>query len=120
MPDPKKRFQTPELSPDGKRFVGATGQPLGGPPGLWIYSLDSKRYEPLLPDRGLYPQWMPDGKRVLFLDGDKAAVIEVATKQIRSIPVGRPLRGVEITPDGRALILYEQTSEADIWLMSLK
>ena len=121
MPDPKKRFQTPALSPDGKRFAGATGQPVGGGvPGMWLYELETKRYEQLSADRGFYPQWLPDGKRLLFLDGDKAAVIDVATKQIRPIPFGRKLRGFELSPDAHALILFERTSEADIWLVTSK
>jgi Tol biopolymer transport system component len=118
MPDPKLRFQTPEVSADGKRFVGATGQLLGGVPGIWLYSVDTKRYEQLA-DRGFYPQWMPDGKRVLFFDGNGASVIDVASKQVRRIPVGRRLRACEISPDGRALILYESTEEADVWLMEV-
>src|SRR5207248_11237057 len=117
MPDPKKTFQTPALSPDGNQFVGATGQPEGGgSPGLWLYDLQSKRYQPLT-DRGFFPQWLPDGKRVIFLDGDQVAVIDIATKHVRMIPLGRKLRGFELTPDGRALILYELTAEADVWLM---
>jgi len=119
MPDPKKRFQVPDLSPDGRRFVGATGQLDAGVRGLWLYSLDSKRYEQLS-DRGFYPQWMADGKRVLFFEGDRPAVIDIASKQIRPIAVGRKLRGVQIAPDSRALLLYERTSEADIWLTSPK
>jgi hypothetical protein len=120
MPDPKKHFQTPVISPDGKRFAGATGQVEGGGvPGLWLYSLETKRYQELL-DRGLQPQWMAGGNRLLFLDGDTPAVIDIATKQVRRIPVGRRLRGVELAPDGQALFLYERTAEADIWLMTGK
>jgi serine/threonine protein kinase len=119
MPDPKRQFQTPNLSPDGKRFAGAAGQPEGnGFPGLWMYELATKRYEQLTADRGFYPQWLPDGKRLLFLDNNAIAVIDVATKQIRPIPFGRKLRGFEITPDAHALILYERTAEADIWLVT--
>jgi Tol biopolymer transport system component len=118
MPDPTTRFQVPDVSPDGKRLVGATGQLEGGvPPALWMYSLESKRYEQLL-DRGWYPRWMSDGKRVLFLDGDKPAVIDVASRRVQPIAVGRKISGVEISPDGRALYLYERTAEADIWLMA--
>ena len=119
MPDPKKAFQTPVLSPDGKRFAGATAQPEGnGSPGMWLYDLATKRYEQLSADRGFFPQWLPDGKRLLFLDIDKPAVIDVATKQIRPIAFGRKLRGFELTPDAHSLILFERTSEADIWLVT--
>jgi hypothetical protein len=45
-------------------------------------------------------------------------VIDVATKQIRPIPLGRKIRGFELTPDAHALILYERTAEADIWLVT--
>ena len=118
MPDPKRHFQTPALSPDGKRFAGATGQIAGGPGGLWLYSLDSKRFEQLT-DHGFYPQWLPDGKRLLFLDaGASVAMIDIASKQIRLIPVPRPIQAFEVAPDGRALYLDELTAEADIWLVS--
>ncbi len=119
LPVPKRAFQTPSLSPDGKTFAGSTGQLLGGPPGLWLYSLETKRYEYLL-DRGYYPQWLPDGKRLLFVDGPGVSVIDVATKQVRPVNIGRRLFAFEIAPDGRSLILYELSQEADIWLMSQK
>jgi len=119
LPNPGKAFQSPTVSADGKRFIGATGQLLGGPPGVWLYSTETKRYEQLA-DRGMYPQWMPDGKRVLFIDGTGVFVLDVATKQIRQIPLARRVRAAEISPDGRSLILYEQLSEADIWLMTQK
>jgi eukaryotic-like serine/threonine-protein kinase len=119
MPDPKKHFMTPSLSPDGKRFVGATGQLEAGIPGLWIYSFDSKRYEQLT-DRGAYPLWMPDGKRVLFVDGAGLAVIDVTSKQIRSIPIPRPIRWFDVAPDFRTLYLDERVAESDIWMVTSK
>ena len=42
-----------------------------------------KRYEQLSADRGFYPQWLPDGKRLLFLDGDKAAVTRLRAQPRR-------------------------------------
>jgi serine/threonine protein kinase len=119
IPDPKRHFMTPSVSPDGKYLAGSTGQLEGGVPGLWLYSLDSKRYERLT-DRGFYPQWTPDGKRLLFLDGATMAVIDVASKQIRSIPFPRPIRWFDVAPDFRALYVDERTSEADIWLVTSK
>jgi Tol biopolymer transport system component len=119
LPEPKRTFQTPSLSPDGKTFAGSTGQLLGGWPSIWLYSLETKRYEKLL-DRGNYPQWLPDGKRLLFVDGPGVSAIDVATRQVRPVSVGRPLAAFEVAPDGRSLILYELSQEADIWLMSEK
>ena len=46
------------------------------------------------------------------------SVIDVATKQVRPISVGRRIFAFEIAPDGRSLILYELSQEADIWLMA--
>ncbi len=119
LPHSKRTFETPSLSPDGKTFAGSTGQLLGGPPGVWLYSLETKRYEQLL-GRGFYPQWLPDGKRLLFVDGPGASVIDVATKQVRTVNIGRPVFAFEIAPDGHFLILYELSQEADIWLMAEK
>ncbi len=47
-------------------------------------------------------------------------MVDVASRQIRSIPIPRPVRGFAIAPDGRALCLDERTTEADIWLASAK
>jgi Tol biopolymer transport system component len=119
MPNPMEHFASPTLSPDGKRFVGATSVPIYGRAGaLWLYSLESKQYEKLA-DRGELPQWLPDGKRVLFRDGDKISVIDVASKAVRPI-LSRQINGFAIAPDGRALYLQERTSEADIWMVTSK
>ncbi|MDQ6803300.1 MAG: hypothetical protein M3041_21065, partial [Acidobacteriota bacterium] len=119
LPDAKKHFMTPAVSPDGKRLAGATGQLEGGVAGLWLYAFDSKKYEQLT-DRGFYPAWMPDGKRVLFLDGTTLAVIDVASKKIQSIPLPRPIRWFDIAPDFRTLYLDERVSEADVWMVTSK
>jgi Tol biopolymer transport system component len=119
MPDPKKHFMTPTVSPDGKHLAGATGQLDGGIPGIWVYSFESKQYEHLT-DRGFYPVWMPDGKRLLFLDGTGLSVIDVASKQIRSIPVPRAIRWFDVAPDFRTLYLAERVSEADVWMVTSK
>jgi Tol biopolymer transport system component len=119
MPDPKEHFVWPSLSPDGRRFAGATGPREADVGGIWVYSLDTKRYEQLT-DHGFYPEWTPDGKWLLFLDGSKLAMVDVASKQVRSIPIPRPISGFALAPDGRALYLDERTAESDIWLFTAK
>ena len=59
-------------------------------------------------------------KTFVFVDGEGASVIDIASKRVTPIAVGRRLRGAEITPDAWGLILYERTEEADIWLASLR
>ena len=119
MPNPGDHFTSPSLSPDGKRFAGSTGFTAGGTkPGIWIYSLDSKRYEQLT-DRGDFAQWLPDGKRLLFHDGDKLAVIDFASKKV-PIPLPRPITSFALAPDGHALYFQERTSEADVWMVTSK
>ena len=120
MPNPGDHFTSPSLSPDGKRFVGSAGFVMfGSTPGLWIYSLDSKRYEQLI-NRGDYAQWLPDGKRLLFRDGDKLATIDFASKKVGPIPLPRPITSFALAPDGHALYFQERTSEADIWMVTSK
>lgn len=67
---------------------------------------------------GLAPQWTPDGKHVLFVSGTKLAAVDVVSKQVRDVPIPRPIRGFAIAPDGRALYLDERSAEADIWLVA--
>jgi eukaryotic-like serine/threonine-protein kinase len=120
MPNAGDHFNASSLSPDGKLFAGSSGLPeFGSAAGIWIYSLDSKRYEQLT-DRGDYAQWLPDGKRLLFHEGDKLATIDLASKKVRPIPLPRPIISFAVAPDGRALYLKERTSKADIWMVTSK
>ena len=58
-------------SADGRFLVGA-----GSPPGIAVYSLDTKRVEKVL-DRGVDPQWLPDSKRIVFFDKDSIGVLDL-------------------------------------------
>ena len=126
LPAEGEHFGRPRLSPDGSKFVGIgsrpatgsiTGSAVGGWGDIWLYSLSSKTYEKIFDD-GSAPEWLPDGKHVLFVSNSQLRVLDIASKQVRPVPLPRPIRGFSIAPDGRALYLDERTAEADIWLMS--
>jgi Tol biopolymer transport system component len=109
------------LSPDGSRFAVGTSQTVLGfgtsGSAIWLYSMAHRSYEKLA-DEGKSPQWLPDGKHVLFVSHGRLNVIDVTSKQSRTIPLPRPIDDFAISPDGRALYLNERTAEADIWMMS--
>jgi eukaryotic-like serine/threonine-protein kinase len=112
------RFRGVDLSRDGKRFVGAgAGTGLGS--GLWLYSLDTKKYDRLT-ERGNEPHWLPDSKRILYHDGPQMFVVDAASKQVRPLPLPRAVRSATVASDGRTLYVVEQSAEADIWLMQQK
>jgi serine/threonine protein kinase/Tol biopolymer transport system component len=65
LPVPPRAYDSPRLSPDGKRLaVGINGNS----PGLWIYDLERGTLTKLI-EAGVispYPIWTPDGKDVTF------------------------------------------------------
>jgi len=126
LPDPGQHIGRLRLSPDGSKFVDVGWRPatisittsaVGGTGDIWLYSLLSKSYEKIA-DNGSAPDWLPDGKHVLFVSNSQMFVVDIASKQVRPVPLPRPIRGFSVSPDGRALYLDERTAEADIWLMS--
>ena len=111
-------------SPDGTRIAGreiTTRVPA-------IYTPGADKLEPQR-DRGgrdfgnweSDAVWLPDGRRILSWDDrrDVATVWDTVTQEVRDVPGLPGPSELDLSADGRTLILNRQVSEADIWMLTL-
>jgi eukaryotic-like serine/threonine-protein kinase len=125
LPAPPRGYDSPRLSPDGKRLaVGINGSS----PGLWIYDLERGTLTKLI-EAGVvspYPIWTPDGKRVTFKapPGDMFNLFTMPADGS-----GTPERlttNEDIkwpgswSPDGRILAFVEQSPLAGTWIETVR
>ena len=106
-------------SPDGNRIAGQVGVPGKG---TAVYDLRTSSYERVT-DFGEWPVWLPDGRRLLFVDrGKDFYVVDTRTRDVRKIwSVTRDVIGPpRLTRDGRALYFSRRVSESDVWLMTMQ
>jgi Tol biopolymer transport system component len=108
-------------SPDGRQLAGFKVG-VGGPEGISIYSLESKRLEKLT-DFGLRPIWLSDSRRMLFQDlRARLYLLDSRSKKVHEILSGSPNdlgNGVTISRDDRHIYFSLVSTEADIWMMTL-
>ena len=111
------------FSPDGKQvvFMGVPrGQHRGNAWDVYLWKVDS-RAKPVnltadLGTRDEDPRFAPDGKRIVFKQDGEIRIMELANRQIRSIPFGgaRAERSMPMfTPDG-AHVLYAEGAREDM------
>jgi Tol biopolymer transport system component len=120
---------------EGGAFIvtswSADGQWLGGEiwhgersaPGLVLYSFERNAYERVT-DRGDQWVWLPDGRRLFFVDGEKIFLLDRSsgtTREVAPAPWNLPNeeRVLAVSKDGRQLYLVDNSREADIWQLRL-
>ncbi|MDP2876045.1 MAG: protein kinase [Holophaga sp.] len=121
-PGPKMRFSPHTWSPDGKRIAGWVIQEDGSQGGIQIYDPASESYTRLT-EKGSCPFFLPDGRRILYLDTHALWVVDMQTKRRREVFRGegkRALVSFGLTQDGRTLFLFRETLQADLWLVDFK
>ncbi len=109
-----------DWSPDGKRLAGARSAGNTGR-GLVVYSLESRRYE-VLNDSGNLPRFLPDSRRLLYVDGSSLRMIDSATKQTTLVlPAAGDSQLIHfaLAPDGRSIYVLQQLTDSDIWEATL-
>ena len=78
----------------------------------------------MVPLPGGYLAWLSDSRRVLYGRPGLLAIADTVTHRshpVVSMPGGLNLiQGFAISPDNRTIYYSLQSSESDIWLMSLK
>jgi eukaryotic-like serine/threonine-protein kinase len=119
LTDERGGFLVTSWSPDGARLAGQVGLPGKG---VAVYDMRTSKYE-RVSDIGEWPAWLPDSRRVLFVEGGRDFyVLDTRTHQARKIwSVTRDVVGPpRLTRDGRAMYFSRRVSESDVWLMTMR
>jgi serine/threonine protein kinase len=108
-------------SGDGKRLVGPLlNREDGSSLGITAYSVDSERYERILP-YGTGGHWLSDNRRVLFLHQDKLYLVDSSSKRLHEVlSVAPNAVGQQFGFFRDGLIVFNlDATQADIWQMNL-
>ncbi|HJX27187.1 MAG TPA: hypothetical protein VJ885_04695, partial [Thermoanaerobaculia bacterium] len=115
-------FAINSWSPDGLWLAGvaqlANGTSL---PGIVIHSIATGSYQ-RLNERGAMPVWLPDSRRLLYLDAGRIFLLDAGTRQSRQLlapPPGSTFSHAGISPDGRHLYFVRSTDDGDIGLLTM-
>ncbi len=132
LPIPRAAYRAVRVSPDGRRILTSLAADAADKTDLWLFDLDRGTSSALtFGDRGRYPDWMPDGERIVLssTDGGRAAGYEVRSLAADGSDSGTTIRPAEadqipwdITPDGLQLVTNRVTprSRRDLWIVPLE
>jgi len=116
-PFPGGGFRATTWSPDGTKIGGNVNRPEGG---ILIYTMASRTYEQVTAS-GNAPVWLPDGRRMLYGDAGRLALLDLTAKV--STPVfsssTESVSGAGLSPDGRDIFLVITKRQAEIVLAKL-
>jgi Tol biopolymer transport system component len=121
LSDEGEYFTAISWSPDGKWIAGFGRSASGETPEVVIYAPESEQYR-RLKHSGSYPSWLPDSRRLLFRATSGALhAIDIGSGKTQEVMSLLPDRvgASQISPDGRSLFFSRQTTEADIWMLTL-
>jgi Tol biopolymer transport system component/tRNA A-37 threonylcarbamoyl transferase component Bud32 len=119
--DPEQRFLAHSWSPNGRKLAGTRRHTSLNVTGILSYSFDSKQYD-LLADYGDYPVWLSDSRRLLFMRGGQASILDSESKKSHEVMSVAPQRfqSLGLSKDNRVIYYSLTTTESDIWLMTLQ
>ena len=117
----RDKFSAFSWSPDGQRLAGTLGATVNAP-GIVLYSLSSGTYQRLT-DTGLGPVWLPDSRRLLYVNQGKILIVDSQSKKSKEVLSVAPENirsGLSLSQDGRQLYFNCGSNEGDIWLLTLQ
>ena len=85
-----------------------------------IYTVASRTYEQITPS-GSGATWLPDGRRMLYTDAGRLAVVDTTTKAITPVfsSLGERFSTPGLSPDAREIYLVITKRQAEIVLAKL-
>jgi len=115
-------FAASAWSKDGGSLAGEMSAPQGeGTPGVILWSLADNTYRRVSPI-GNNPVFLRRGPRLLFNEVGTIRLADVTSGEVRTVlspPPHSLFDWVGVRPDDRALCTVRNTSEGDIWSLSL-
>ena len=116
-------FHAVSWSGDGKVIGGMGLKPDGFSGGVWLYRVDTQRFERAT-DRGRIPHMLADGTKLVYYDqGGVLRFLNTTTGQtVELLSTGwsgqTNNRQFRITRDNRQIVFLRAETESDIWLMT--
>jgi len=109
-------------SPDGNEIAGDLQDPTGSYSGIAVYSLPSRTFRRLT-RFGSVARWLSDSRRLIFYDEHRIYLLDSRSGRVRELLSVAPheLGGavVAVARDDRTIAFVQETTEADVWQMSL-
>ncbi|HMQ02765.1 MAG TPA: protein kinase [Pyrinomonadaceae bacterium] len=108
-----------DWSPDGKYLAGVLAK--GTERHIGIYSLDTGKFEIVVPGQNIVPSWAPDSRHLIFSTPETIFIVDIRAKVVREL-FSNPaveIRSPFISRDGKLLYYIGATLESDIWLLDL-
>ncbi len=119
--DPQSRFWVRSWSPDGLKLAGGLRKITENRLTPTSYSFATGRFEPLIQLDGDYCIWLNDNRRLLYHHDGKIFLADNWTKRTHEVLSAAPnkINRFVLSRDNRLLYFDVETTEADIWLLSL-
>ena len=130
--DPAFSFVGIDWSPDGGKIAGQLVSAAGERGGVAVYDLALGRYTTLT-DFGIFPAWLPDSRRLVFVGsasnraverdysrGDSLLIVDRVTRRVSEV-VSLPEASVgypSVSRDGRWLVFVRTLVKADVWTLT--
>jgi Tol biopolymer transport system component len=90
--------------------------------GLGLYTFATRQYQRLTRS-GSYPLWLPDSRRLLYLDSDSIWLYDTTTRTPRIVVEtgeGPPVSCFTVSRNGKVIYFVREQRDGDIWLATLK
>jgi hypothetical protein len=117
-------FVWTSISPDGLWLAGhrATGDD-SSIPGAVIFSMERQEYS-VITDRGVFPLWLSDSRRLIFLDEGELHIVDRATDRTQDLGFSEEQwnawEGYTLSSDDLVLYYSKADVESDIWQATIQ
>ncbi len=111
-----------DWSPDGNRLAGTILPKDGFGPGVAVFDFPTDSYR-RASDKGFYPHWLADGRRLIVGQPSGAFLLDTATgesKGIFSVLPDRLLSEARPAAEDSILAFTRVSDEADIWMITFQ